>query len=110
MRHPGSTLPKNWDRDREFADRIYRRIEQMIADGAETNVIAEMVGCSYRTVHRFRLHGRPRPNHGSITDDEIRSLLRDGWSGYALLCEYGVKHRRFKRIRDELEEDHADHK
>jgi hypothetical protein len=102
MRHQPSTLPKNWQRDPEFAERVYQKIDQMIKAGAETRIIAEETGVSYRTVLEFRKRGMPNPNNGYITDGAILDLIRQGCSGYELLTDYGVQHRRFKRIKDSL--------
>lgn len=102
MRHQPSTLPKNWQRDPEFAERVYQKIDQMIKAGAETGIIAEETGVSYRTVHGFRKRGMPNPNNGYITDGAILDLLREGYTGYQLMVEFGVNHRRVKRIRDSL--------
>lgn len=102
-----SSLPPNWHRDPMFVQQIFDRIDHYLGNGWNDSQIAREVGCTPRTIQRYRTSGIRPDQHqnqaGNISDAEIANALREGRSQYSLRREYGVSMRRSARVRDSME-------
>lgn len=100
-----STLPPNWYYDPIHMDMVYERIQSLVARGLSDLDIARAVGCSDKTVFRYRHRGRPDPEKkplAKVPDETVRDNIRLRRSNKWLMQVYGVSNRRAARIREEL--------
>lgn len=66
-------LPLMWERDPVLAEEVYSQIAALIREGFSQADIARRVGCSDRTVTRYR-ERENLPAHSYLTEDEVREI------------------------------------
>lgn len=106
--HVNATLPLGWQNDWLQKEHVYERIGNLVARGFNDGEIARLVGCSDKTVFRYRHRGGrpsddPPKRRSNVDDDTIKEKVEKlKVSNKWLARAYGVSTKRARRIRQEI--------